>query len=584
MTQEEYEREQAEIARLTAQIEMVRAENNRLVAEINEALSNISVLQRNIEALDSNLKPKLQSASAEVEVNDTSITALHEAIAEMSRQYFTYKELSTATKTVTQKTEEYYSRFSFYNNLRRVTLGYVIGLDSNFVTQEKMRNMVEKVYLQNTDYWLAYASMAMMLWASYEKEAAERALEKALFMNQQKAALFFMLVNLRFTREDAAQKWFVDYMNRVNPGDLGEEWQYLLQAYLSGAFGSDAEFQTMVGDYFRKMLVQTETTTADFQKRFTDGAVEYADTYLHTTKETFAYLKGACAEYGQLIDSLSCAEKNALLAAYYDELNQREEEPGEEIPQRVENVLYALINDYDDAEYAIVKEIRRSEMIIAAQGDTTAAAKKFEAEFGKPEKKNFADLMAEWAFADDVSQTPLCVRRFSISFTKDWILHGYEKYAESYREKEKWKYLFNIDGCEITCSENEYPQGQQAIEAYYEKNKWKGVFSDKMTLIYGLITLLGLTALIIMGVLLTKGSFSPVALIFGLLMVLAGVFLLWRQIVAILEEQKEKRRLSMQRFRHTLDELREWRNLYHREDDRFGDLVDALNRFGNGEK
>ena len=37
---------------------------------------------------------------------------------------------------------------------------------------------------------------------------------------------------------------------------LGEEWQYLLQAYLSGVFGVDKEFHHLVHECFTNMLSQ----------------------------------------------------------------------------------------------------------------------------------------------------------------------------------------------------------------------------------------------------------------------------------------------------------------------------------------
>ena len=225
MTQEEYEREQQEIERLINEINRLVDENNRLTNEINEALENINILRNNVVTLHNNLEPRMRGVSGEVEVNSEQTQAVSRAIKEMSSQYFTFKALSTASKNVTQYTDEYHTRFSYYNNLRRITLGYVIGLDSNFVSNENMRQMVEKAYLQNSEYWLAYATMAVMLWASNEKEAAKRALDKAMFIEPQKASLYFMLINLRFSRNETAQNWFVNYMDRVNPSNLGEEWQ-----------------------------------------------------------------------------------------------------------------------------------------------------------------------------------------------------------------------------------------------------------------------------------------------------------------------------------------------------------------------
>lgn len=584
MTQEEYEQEQREIERLINEINALVVENNRLVEEINLALQNISILQNNVVELHKSLEPKMHGASDEVYVNNEHTQAVCQAIEEMSSQYFTFKVLSTASKNVTQYTDEYNTKFSYYNHLRRITLGYVIGLDANFVSSEKMRSVVEKAYLQNTEYWLAYATMAVMLWSSNEKEAAKRALDKAIFIAPQKATLYFMIINLRFSRNEVAQKWFVNYMERVNPSDLGAEWQYLLQAYLAGAFGQDEGFQAEVGKYFKKMLVQSEATTVDFSKRFIERAYVFADTYLHRTKESFAYLKGTCKEYDSLMDNLSNAEKNAVIAQYYDQLLQEEEDRGENIAQRIENVLYSLVNEYDKTELEVVKKIKLNEHIIAAQGDQVAAQKKFEAELGNGENKNFADLLTEWAFTEDSRLTPLSVRRFSITFMKEWIYKGYEKYAENYRTKEKEAYTFNVDGCEMTATENDFAKCKDIVEQYYEKNKWKTVFKDKFSLIYSLITIVGLLALVIMAVQLANGHFSPVVLTLGILLVLVGAFLLWRQIVAVLEQVKEKQRLSVQRIQHALTELGEWRKCYHAEDEKLSDLKDALMRFGDGQE
>ena len=79
----------------------------------------------------------------------------------------------------------------------------------------------------------------------------------------------------------------------------------------------------------------------------------------------------------------------------------------------------------------------------------------------------------------------------------------------------------------------------------------------------------------------TKGHFSPVALTIGILLVLVGVFLLWRQIVSVTEKLKEQQRLGVQRLQHALSELGEWRVAFHAEDAKLDDLRDALQRFSN---
>lgn len=118
---------------------------------------------------------------------------------------------------------------------------------------------------------------------------------------------------------------------------------------------------------------------------------------------------------------------------------------------------------------------------------------------------------------------------------------------------------------------------------FYTKNKWKNIIADKFVKIYGLIAIAGILLLVIMGVQLAKGSFSPIALTAGILLVLLGVFMFWRQSVAMAEQLKEKQRLSIQRFQYALEELGQWRALYEAEDAKFADLESALMQFGNVE-
>lgn len=575
MTQEEYEQEQREIEQLINQINALIAENNMLAQEIENALHNIQILKNNISVLHRDVEPCMRGVSGEIDVNAEKTKMVSEALEELTQQYFTFKTMSSASKNLSQYTDEYYTRFSYYHQLRRITLGYVIGLDSNFVSNENMRKAVEKAYLQNTEYWLAYATSAVMLWASNEKEAAKRAIDKALFINQAKSALFFMLINLRFQRTAVAQEWFVYYMDRLDSSNLGEEWQYLLQAYLGGAFGADEKFQEAVAQKLKAMLAKAEATTVDFGKKFSDRSCRFAETYLHQTTQSFAYLKQTCTSYAEMMNMLSDAEKNSRIAEFYDKLAGEVDQQGEDIAQRIENVLYSLVSSYDDDELEIVKKIKYNDAIMAAKGDATKAQQKFEQEFGDGSKKTFGDLLVDWAFAEDSNITPLTIRKFSISFMKDWIMKGYVRFAENYRAKEKKAYTFDIDGCEVTCTEEEFEQSKKTVETYYEKNRWKHILSDKFTLLYILLCVCGLLTLGIMAF-----SFSKVALTIGILLVIAGAFLLWRRIVEMGNVLQEKKRLAVQKLKNSLRELEEWRAAFHKEDAKFSDLENAMEQFG----
>lgn len=582
MTDEEIQREREEAERLIREINatidrinQLSRENIQLERELEEAIRNVRILTDNCGEMDRAVYQEMSFLSGRVGEADLSTKHVFDALNELTTQYLAFKQISTASKNVTQFTDEYHTRFSYYNELRRISLGYVVGLDSHMISSENARKKVEKAYLQNTEYWLAYCISAVMLWAGNEPEAAQRAMHKSLSIHYFNACLFYLLINLRFSRIEAAKKWYVNYLDRADMNDLGDEWQYLLQAYLFGAFGSDETFQNAVAQCFKNMLAQVEVTTVDFAKKFTKKAIEFAELYVHKSELEYTTLRRTCGEYEEMHSLLSTAEKNAEIARYYDALASAEESESEDLPQRIENVLYALVNDYDEDERKVVQKIKYNEAIISARGDIALAQANYDAMFAQQQKKkNLGDLLLSWAFADNSSQADVSVKRFSISFMKEAIAKGFEKFVEGYRTREKEKYTFTIDDCTLVCGEEDYVEAERKLDAHYDKNKLRDTFRDKFVLIYS-----GMCAFSVLLLLILLANFSPVILTIAILVGLAGSFLLWRRIVdmgRILLEKKRKGKLLM---KQALEELAQWRSAYRAADAQSTDMLSAIARF-----
>jgi hypothetical protein len=581
MTEEEYRAEQAEAERLQHQINSVINQINRanqlnaeLEAELEVSIQNVAVLVNNCGVMDKAVDEEMGYLANVVGQADISTKEVFDALNDLTARYFTFKNISTASKNMTQYTDEYHTKFFYYNELRRITIGYVVGLDAQIISSDTLRKKVEKAYLQNTDYWLAYCISAVMLWASDEKEAAQRAMSKSQSINYFNSCLFYLLINLRFNRIDAAKHWYVQYLDRADMSDLGDEWQYLLQAYLFGAFGADQSFQEQIAHCFKNMLAQVEVTTVDFGKKFSQRAFEFADLFLHKTDHEYALLK-ACSEYDEMKKLLSDAEKNAEIAKFYNALSEAEVKQGEDLPQRIENVLYSLINNYDDDEFKVVKKIKYNEAVVSARGDISAAQANYNAAFADEEKKkSFGDLLLGWAFAEDSGQTDLSVQRFSISLMKESIAKGLGQYVEKYRKAEKEKYTIDIKGCKLTCSENDYESVKPLLEKFYDKNKTKNIYKDKQALIYS-----GMCALSIILLLILIAYFSPAIITMGILVGIAGSFLLWRRIVDLGKILIEDKRKGLLLLKQTLDEMKLWRAAYKAEDAKSSDMLNAIDCF-----
>lgn len=570
--EEEARRLMAEINRLQAAIARAYAENQELQVELETLIRNINILADNTAAMDVEVNKSMDFISKRIEEADVSTTELFQLIDDLTKSYFTFKNLSTASKNVTQFTDEYFTKFRFFNELRRITLGYVIGLDAHVCSDETMRKKVEKVYLQNTEYWLAYAIMSVMLWASDEEEAAKRAMSKALTMDYFSSALFYLLINLRFTRVDAAKKWYLSYLDRVDMENLGYEWQYLLQTYLSGVFGVDAQFNQLVHQYLTNLLEQMESMHPDYGNKVTAKTLEYSKSYIHITENEFETLRRNCPDYPEIKELLSSAEKNELLAVHFRQVFEADSEIEQDMFQRIENILYDLINAYDKEELKVIKNRRYNEMVIRAKGDLGKAQQFFNTEFPYDNTtRSLDDLLFEWAFEEDMTQVDITVKKFSLSYLKKWIAKGFAAYAEDYRKKEREKYLISIDGWEKECREDSYNEAAEELIKHYNKNRVFDTLKDKYVMIF-----IGMAIASIITLVITAFAFNKISLVIGILLGVVSGFLLWRRIAdlqAILEAKKQQGCMILQK---ALMELKAFRDLYKNEDAKNEDLLNVF--------
>ena len=569
---EEAERLLAEIRRLQNQIERAIIENQNLQAELASLVQNVEIVTENAAAMDIEVNKSMEYVKGRIQEADVSTKELFDLIDDLTNSYFTFKNLSTASKNVTQFTDEYYTRFKFFNELRRITLGYVIGLDAHICSDQTMRKKVEEAYLQNTEYWLAYAIMAVMLWASDEEEAAKRAMSKSLTMDYFSTALFFLLINLRFTRTDAAKKWYLSYLDRVDMENLGEEWQYLLQAYLSGVFGVDKEFNHLVHECFTNMLEQMESMHPNYGNRVAEKTLAYSESYIHITKNAFETLRRHSSDYEELMRLLSSAEKNEKLAIHFRGIVEDNTQVESNMFQRIENILYDLINAYDKDELTVIKNKRYNEMILKSKGDLEMAKQFFNNEFSSDSgEKKLEDLLFTWAFEEDANRADITVKKFSILYLKKWIAKGFQLYADNYRKKEKEKIKIEIDGWQGECDENSFDSAQTELQKHYNKNRVWDTIKDKYVIIF---IGMAIVALMILGI--TAIKFNKISLVIGILLGVISGFLLWRRISDIQSILRARREKGYILLKTVLEELKGWRALYKAADEKNAALVNVF--------
>lgn len=569
---EEAERLRAEIRRLKNQIERTTLENRNLQSELSSLVQDVQILTESAAAMDVEVNKSMEYVKNRIQDADVNTGELFALIDDLTNSYFMFKNMSNASKNVTQFTDEYYTRFRFFNELRRITLGYVVGLDAHICTDETIRKKVEEVYLQNTEYWLAYAIMAVMQWANDEEKAAKRAMSKALTMDYFSTSLFFLLINLRFSRLDAAKKWYLSYLDRVDMENLGKEWQYLLQAYLSGVFGIDKEFNHLVNDCFTNMLEHMESIHPNYGNNVIDKTLAYSNTYIHVTKSEFETLRRNSPDYEELKHLLSSAEKNGELAVHFRQIVENDSIVETNIFQRIENILYALINAYDKEELKVIKNKCYNEMILKSKGDLGIAKQCYNNQFKNENATNSLEkLLFSWAFEEDPNKVDITVKKFSVLYLKKWIAKGFQSYAEGYRKNEKEKIRIEIDGWEGECDENSFCEAQTELQKHYNENRVWNTIKDKYVLFF---IGMAIASLVILGITVVK--FNKIALVIGILSGVVSGFLLWRRISDMQTILRLKREKGYELLKKALEELESWREMYKKADEKNMDLVNVF--------
>lgn len=596
MTEEEYRQEMEERQRLINEIayarnELIRAQQENQALKYDLAASQAAAIQSiNLsKALAISFMPIMNQVAVEVDGVNQILNEVKSAIEDLAKRYTSIKNVSTATKNITQCDDEYQRKFRLYEKFRKVCIGYVIGIDNVIISNESLRTTLEKNYLANSDYWVAHCIMATMLWVNDEKEACMRALNQALQIDAKKSTIFFLLVNLRFGRNEAAKQWYNLYMDDIDVNDIGEEWQYLLQAYLYKVFGNDPVFEERINKQYEELLTETKKYSLNYEKQVIDQVKEFADAFPYNTDNEYELLKKHCKNYNSLIANLTEAQKNVELAKFYNDIFESETKSKDKLSRRIEDILYNLIKAYDTEEYEIIKKIKYNEYVIKAKGDIQAASKMYRLEMNQDSKKTLLDIIFKFAFSNVQSNVDSLVRKFAINLLLDLIKEGYLKYREYYRRHEIDKPTFVIDGCEINGNENTINESRETINKHYKKLKPKVLSRDKkhkgLSIAWGISLAVMIVSMIIMIYNSVNKNISLPSkitiIVFVVSLLLFGLFLFLSILRRrkVLKDLRERQIESLKTLTLVMDELSSYHEDYRHADEKYVVLQETLEKF-----
>lgn len=587
MDEYEYQRQQqlaAEYERLRHQYEAELIRNEQLEIDVAGCQYDVASSIDIISDLNRAVLPPLSETAAETDKKQVIAENVHRTLDDLEESYKLLKNGSTATKNLTADYDDYYTHYGLYNELRQVSLGYVVGLDANLWQSDVPRQKVEKMYLANTEYWLAYAVMAVMLWSSDEEEACQRAVSKSMQINERKSALFFLLASLRFNRIEAAKQWYGVYFDLVEASGIGEEIVYILQVLLCGALGADLQFGKTVQNRMRELMSESKDNISE-RKAAQERIDSYFNTYISVTKKEFIALKHICPEYEDMMKLLSSAEKNAELKAYFESVLSENAPLSDRLSERIEDALYALIASNDDAEQELLDKIQYEEMVVKANGDLKVAQESYDAYLKDRAKAHNLSLIMVNTALDKKSTADKRVKQFALDFMRKEVVAGAQKYS-AYRKKEKAQYDFVIDGCNLHGDENSFEANKPKLLEHYENRIKAAIKASKPVQTLKKISIVACIGFVLFAVLAVVGfvakwkTGAPVSFLV-LAVLAAGAF---AACLYFAHDERIKVRKNFQyridngikMLKEGLEDLAKWRQSYKEADSVFEQLLNVL--------
>lgn len=599
MDREEYERQYNEYVRikndtaaqvrrleqLEIEINRAIAENKRLQIDVGECQDDTVLATKYVNSLGNNVFPSINDKSEKLNITGGKEHDCISVLDELDNMYKKFKNQSSASKEMTKLVTQYYQKFGEYEKVRNIALGYVVGVDENIWVTDTPRKTVEKTYLANTSYWLSYAMMATMLWASNEEEAAQRAVKQALAKDPKKTALYFMLVNLRFERTDAARQWYEVYMKQLDEENITEEFQYILQALFSGCFGRDTEFERVCMDKISELLRNAFERDKHLGDKLAKDVCDRYHAIVNETRKQYTMMGRSVKDYGDMISLLSEAEKNAIILDRYKYATEKKGN-SKSLSVVIEETLASLLSAYDDEEKEHLDRIKYNEAIMKAQGNLSLAEELFKQQMALEKRaQNIGFFLVDMAVSTD-ENINILVRKFALRLVGKYCRDGAKMFADNYRKSYENEHEYAFDGWKYKSDENAYDEASKSLRTHYDKLIKEKIRNDKTVKSGLLISVIGFVVMAIVGLIIgfNISNMEPNQIIFGIVITaiiggigVAGIMMMSYQKRKITDANREVIKNGLHYLKLVLEDIKQWKLDYKVQDANNQKIIDLLN-------
>lgn len=413
---------------------------------IGKVLDGVNVVNKNLNVLNENIDSVNKSViNVENKVNgvEQSIEEIRTELLEFIKKDSLAKNLQLAETKIIQIRQELESKFGHNKVVRRNTTGILQGIDAKIIRKEAIVSNTEEMMLNTPGYWLAPALVSLSAWVSDNKEIADRAVQEAVRRNDEKASLFFTLVNRRYGRYEASEKWLNRYIEMQDPIALPQDMVVVLDAYSNGLFGQGSTTQCY--EKINNWIAELSERAGFVENQRENWKNALVSKVSKTDISSYTYLNNHADNLNEIQETMNNLTIHENLYEYFREIFESEIQSTKRIEAALDELLDRLVSEFDTEELPLKKEEEKLTCIINENGDETAAKAKFETEKSIYDKFiEFTELLTNSAMFAEKNNASKATQRLSIALSKEWIIQAYNDKVAELRAKVPIKIPFTI--------------------------------------------------------------------------------------------------------------------------------------------
>lgn len=331
-----------------------------------------------------------------------------------------------AKQSIMMLQNEYDSKYKYRDNIRRRVNGLIQSVDINSVKKTTIETIGEESIINNPDYWLSPALLALCSWYSDNKEIAYNSLQEALSRDAEMTSLLFCFIHLRAGRVNTAIKWLNKYLGMQSPSSIDKKIVIVMDAMANGVFPN--EMQDICLSKFNEWLLSLNGF-GNIRDKIVNRWEDYFNKVIvNSNANGFNYIDKYVKDKNLLLSFYNRINSNNLSNNRVNDILKKQVDKNTTSTKKIDKLLNMLIFDYDNEEQEIKNNIYKNKCIIDCNGDTEKANAMYLANISMIDRYNdFYSHLTNLVIDENDPNINYNTIKLSISLLKDFIVAGYRR-------------------------------------------------------------------------------------------------------------------------------------------------------------